>query len=487
MRRLLCCLLLCAPGLPALAATPATTAIVLTPCTLTAAYGLVSQEAECGYLAVAENPADPAGKQIRLHIAIVRARTAEAAPDPVFFIAGGPGQSATDGFLALRGAFAPVLAERDIVLLDQRGTGQSNPLTCPPPPENTPLWPDTATQLALLKQCLAELPGDPRYYTTSSAVDDLDRVRAALGYEQINLYGISYGTRVAQQYLREYESHVRSVVLDGVVPAAEVLGASMALDAQRALDLMLARCAANTDCAAAFPDLRAEYLAVLQRLQQPVPVSLRDPVSGALLDIRFGHDQLAQALRLLSYSTETVALLPLLLHSAAQGDLAPLAAQAVLTGQELEGALAIGMHNAIVCTEDVPFYQLTAAQRAALADTYMGSLQVDLLQTLCGFWPHGVLAEDFKQPVVSDKPVLLLSGEVDPVTPPANAEQVATTLSNSRQLVAPGQGHGIANRGCVPRVLADFYTTATPDNLETDCVAELAPAPFFVRFTGPNP
>src|SRR5690606_6332740 len=248
-----------------------------------------------------------------------------------------------------------------------------------------------------LKQCLAALPGDPRYYTTSIAVDDLDRVRAALGYKQINLYGISYGTRVAQQYLREYESHVRSVVLDGVVPATEVLGANMALDAQRALDLMLARCAASADCTAAFPDLSAEYAALLTRLQDPVPVTLRDPVSAELREIRFGREQLAQALRLLSYSTETVSLLPLLLHSAAQGGLGPLAAQAVLTGQALEGALAIGMHNAVVCTEDVPFYQLTAQDRDQLAGTYMGSLQVDLLQTMCGFWPRGMLAENFKQ------------------------------------------------------------------------------------------
>lgn len=485
MRRLWFCLCVALLARPALAGEQE--AVSLQPCTLAAAGGLLTEEAECGWLAVPENPAAPDGKQIKLHIAVVRARTAEAAPDPVFFIAGGPGQSATDGYLALRGAFRGVLAERDIVLLDQRGTGQSNPLTCPPPPKDAPLWPDTATQLALLKQCLTKLPGDPRFYTTSVAVDDLEKLRAALGHEQINLYGISYGTRVAQQYLREYEDHVRSVVLDGVVPATEVLGASMALDAQRALDLMLARCTAETDCATAFPDINTDYQTLLQRLQNSVAVSLRDPVNGELLDIRFGHEQLAQALRLLSYSTETVALLPLLIHSATQGDLTPLAAQAVLTGQELEGALAIGMHNAIVCTEDAPFYALTAAQRAALTDTYMGSLQVDLLQTLCGFWPQGVIAENFKQPVVSDKPVLLLSGAADPVTPPANAEQVATTLSNSRMLVAPGQGHGIANRGCVPRVLADFYTSATPDKLDAGCVAELEPAPFFVRFTGPNP
>lgn len=475
------------PFLPARAAPAAAPDLQLAACHIDGPYGLNRIEARCGELRVPENPAEPEGRQIGLHVAVLKARTAEPAPDPVFFIAGGPGQAATEGYVSLQNAFAAVRERRDIVLVDQRGTGESHALNCPAVEDPLDTAPDPAELRSEVARCLDQLTGNPRFYTTSVAVDDLDAVRAALGYENINLYGISYGSRVALHYLREYPARVRSLVLDGVAPPDIPLGADIATAAQAALDALFRRCAGNPDCAAAFPGLENDFATLLESAARPQSVHLRDPLSGAQRTFEWQTDHLRGAVRLLSYSTESAALLPLLLHQAAAGDLQPLAAQTVMVAADLAGSLSTGMHNSVVCTEDEPFIELDPQERARIRDTYLGLDFVQALQTTCSIWPAGVLDEDFKKPVQSDKPVLLLSGEYDPVTPPAWAAHAAETLSNSRSVIAPGQGHGVAARGCLPRVMAQFYRQAAVAELDTACVQELEPAPFFLRFTGPNP
>ncbi|MCG8433982.1 MAG: alpha/beta hydrolase [Gammaproteobacteria bacterium] len=446
---------------------------------------------ECANFTAAENPAEPDGKQIPIHIMKVPARNRNPAPDPVFFIAGGPGQASSEGFLAMAQAFYFVRKDRDIFLVDQRGTGKSNRMQCPldETSVNDALEWNQELHRAWLAKCLESLSGDPRFYTTSVAVHDLDAVRAALGYEQINIYGISYGTRVALAYLRAYPERVRSVVIDGVVPADLALGPDISLDAQRAVEMMITRCAQDASCNDAFPKLAQSFTDLVARLQdKPVNVALRDPTTAEPVEISFSGRVLSGSVRLLSYQTESISLLPLLIHQAyAENDFAPLAAQAVLVGRGMNDVLAYGMHNAVVCTEDVPFYENQADVQQRIESTYLGTLQFDVLVDMCKTWPRGIISDDFKQPVESDKPVLLLSGEVDPVTPPANAEHAARSLTNSLHLVAPGQGHGIAPRGCTPRILAQFINTASIADLETECISELAPAPFFVRFTGPTP
>lgn len=472
---------------PAPAATSG--ALSFAKCTLSGPATAPEIEADCTTLAVPEDPDNRASRYIDLHIAVLRAFSRERAPDPVFFISGGPGQSASDGWFAMQGAFARVRRERDIVLVDQRGTGKSNPLTCAFSGDPLAVEFDMDAQLAWLRECYARLPGDTRFYTTSVAVRDLEAVRAALGYEAINLYGISYGTRVAQEYLRRYPERVRSVILDGVVPAGVPLGPGISLDAQRALDMTFERCARDPVCDRAFPQLAARFAALAEELKRrPVELTLRDPLTAENRYISFGHAQLTGIVRLLVYQTESVSLLPLYLHhAAANRDFAPLAAQALSVFRHLGDSLSYGMHNAVVCTEDVPFYGEVAVERRALEETFLGAFTVDLLQRICEIWPRGVITPDFMTPVVSDRPVLVLSGEADPVTPPANGERVLTHLSNARHIVAPGQGHGVAGRGCLPRLVADFIRRAAVDGLDTACVANMRPAPFFVRFTGPEP
>jgi pimeloyl-ACP methyl ester carboxylesterase len=486
---LVLCLFLASCAAPTAAPTPAAggPGLPLSDCHLSAAGQSDRQAAECGTLTVPENPADPAGGQISLRVAVLRARGRNPAADPLFFLTGGPGQAATESYLQLQGAFAEINRKRDIVLVDQRGTGQSNPLDCPVIED--PLAVDTLEEAASAAQaCADSLEADPRFYTTALAMDDLDRVRAALGYDQINLYGVSYGTRAALAYLRQYPARVRAVILDGVVPPEEILGMDVARDAQRALDLMFDRCAAEAECGTAFPDLRADFAALAAQLDAaPAPVALDDPLTGEPVEFAFTYDMFAGTVRLLSYAPETVALLPLLIHTAAErGDLTPLAAQSLLVGGQLAESISQGMGNSVLCSEDTPFLDPSQAE-ALNAGTYLRNAQTDQLLALCANWPRGDVPPDVHAPVSANVPVLLLSGEADPVTPPENGEQVAAALPNSLHLVAPGMGHNVIMRGCLPRLAADFIETVTLATLDPACVGEIRPMPFFIDFTGPAP
>lgn len=482
---------LCPPLLLAVAVWtpgPAHAAPAFTPCQIGAQDSPLHLQAKCTTLTVPEDRANPNGRKIGLHIAVLSARVSRPAADPLFFIAGGPGQAATEAFVEEAPAFDRIRSDRDIVLLDQRGTGESNPLNCPASPDTgTNL---AATQIAQQVQvCLKQLSGDPRFYTTSVAVQDLDAVRAALGYGSIDIYGISYGTRVALEYLREFPQHVRSMILDGVLPADLVLGPGVSLDAQRALDRIFARCAQDRACNQAFPDLPGTLAALEQRFaHQRVTVQLRDPLSGAPRSGQLSWPDITGAVRLMSYASETAALLPLLLHQAGvEHDYAPLMAESIIFTDEVTGGIAYGMNAAVLCTEDVPFYTQAPATDKAMQDTYVGVTPAAMLAKTCRFWPRGVLAPDFKQAVVSDKPVLLISGEDDPITPPANAAHAASTLRNSLSIVVPGQGHGNAYRGCIPRLMARFVERASVKHLDTACVKSIRPFPFFTSFTGPGP
>ena len=402
----------------------------LSNCELLGSGGYSAIEAKCGRLEVPENPAEPAGRKISLFVAVVPAQGRDPAPDAFTFLAGGPGQAATTAFVDLSQAFASIGRDRDVVLLDQRGTGKSGPLECAQEEDLLGVSPADEQLIASTESCLKTLQADPRYYTTSLAVDDLERVRRALGYSQLNVYGGSYGTRVGLHYLRKYPASVRTLILDGVVAADMSLGPGIALAAQDALENMFRRCAATEVCQEKFGDLPIQFTALQDALRNaPLRVSLPHPVSGLPHDVEFDYNRFAVAVRLLSYAPESVALMPLLLHQAATGNyLVPLAAQAVMIEESLSQALSFGMHNSVVCTEDVPFYQAGTIDREALRATYLGESQLELLENICRIWPAGVIDDDFKTPVVSDLPILLLSGSADPVTPPAYAERAARSL-----------------------------------------------------------
>ncbi len=460
----------------------------LDDCRLSAGPRVSTLKAQCLELAVPENPAAPEGGDIALFVARVASLSVEPRPDPLVIIAGGPGQSAVDFYLGFRGAFERVRQERDVVLVDQRGTGRSNALQCPDAAALVEGADDARVIREATERCLASLSGDARYYTTSVAVTDLVAVFDALGIGSVNIYGISYGTRVAQHLMRRHPERVRRAILDGVVPPDFVLGPAIALDAQAALLRIYARCAGDPACAERFPAPLAALDELRSRLgETPVDVVIDDPVSGERRVQRLSDIEVAVAVRLMSYSPLTAALLPLYIDSALNEQrYEPLAAQVRLIESSFVEALSIGMHNSVVCTEDAPWFDEAGVDRAALGETYLGTLTFDALATSCDAWPRGVIDDDFKQPLASDIPTLLLSGENDPITPPAYGERAAAGLSRSLHLTGPGQGHGLAPLGCVPRVMAEFLDAEAPLTIDTTCVDKLAVMPFFVDFTGPG-
>jgi pimeloyl-ACP methyl ester carboxylesterase len=471
-------------------ASPPDASLSLAPCQIEDAAHFTVLGAECGTLQMPENPAAPQGRKIALHIARVPAINRRKSPDPLFLLAGGPGMAASTMYAGVAPAFARIHRNRDIVLLDQRGTGESNALNCPFD-DDALLRATNAEVEAETHRCLARLSerADVAFYTTSVAVQDLDRVRAALGYERINLYGGSYGTRVAEHYLRRFPDRTRSLILDGVVAPELALGPAVALDAESALASILARCAHDPSCSERFGDPAATYRALRDALQShPVPVNFADPTTGEPTHLDFGPLHLATVLRLSTYTSEQAAVLPLVLHLAHHsGNYAPLAGQFMLMLRSYGDVLAYGMHNSVVCTEDVPFYRPESIDRAGLARTFLGTTQVDALLSLCEGWPRGPMDADLHAPLSSNVPVLLLSGGNDPVTPAANAERARIGLKHSLHIVLQDLGHGQLGAPCMDRVMAQFIDRGSVDGLDVSCTKQAKPAPFFISPAGPAP
>jgi pimeloyl-ACP methyl ester carboxylesterase len=447
---------------------------------------LNSVEARCGSLRVPLDREHPKEGSIDLKVAIVPALNRRSTAAPLFLLAGGPGQSAMQVYVALSSAFARINRNHAIVLLDQRGTGISSQQSCVYPED----WQEPDDPMPALRKatvdCLAKLGPQVRLYTTSVAVRDLDDVRAVLGFDQIDLYGSSYGTRVAELYMRRYPAHVHAVILDGVTYPQQAIGAETPEDAERALNLIVARCLQSPDCAATYPELQDELKSLLRQFgPQKVMVTIDDPNSGLPLEIEFNRRIFNVALRLLSYSSMQASLLPALIHEAAHGKLRPLAAQSVMNMRQITDQLANGMQYSVICSEDEPFF--AGVDRAAIAKTYQGTDMVDALHEICRLWPKGPVDTDLHAPLHSDIPTLLLSGEADPVTPPVDAERAADGLTRHRHLILKGEGHGQLPTGCMPIVAADFLDHAAPDKLDASCLDRHTPEPFFLSMTGPAP
>lgn len=474
------------------AAAPAATAagLTLTSCQLEHPERILSVTAECGELSVPEDPALPQGRRIGLYVARVPAINRRKRPDPLFVLAGGPGMAATTFYTTVAPAFERIHRDRDIVLLDQRGTGRSNALNCALSDDVVAQATD-AEIIAETQRCLKEASthADVAYYTTSVAVGDLEAVRAALGYERINLYGGSYGTRVAQHYVRRYPTRARSVILDGVVPPTLALGPAVALDAESALLRILARCAGESQCRGQFGDPTADYRKLsLQMRSQPVPITLDDPTTGESAKLELTMLHLATVLRLATYTPQEAALLPLILHRASEkGDFKPLAAQYLLVNRSLSAVLSYGMHNSVVCSEDVPFYGGMSIDRQRLERTYLGTSALDGLRDICRVWPRGPIDEDFHEPLHTDVPGLLLSGSDDPATPAADGEEASRGFREGLHVTLQGFGHGQLVAPCIDRVMATFIDTASVHGLDVSCTTLDKPTPFFTSLNGPPP
>jgi pimeloyl-ACP methyl ester carboxylesterase len=464
--------------------------LALEPCRLEHPARISAVPAECGKVVVPEDPRKPGGRQIELFVARVPAISLNKAKDPLFLIAGGPGTSTVDLYTSATASFDRVRRNRDIILLDQRGTGGSHRLDCHY--DNQDLltnFSDVSIGPANVK-CRDELSkeSDLRQYTTSVAVADLDTVRARLGYERINLFGNSYGTRVAQHYARRYPRSTRAVILDGVVDPATVLGPAIAVDAERALERILARCAKDAACHAAFSDPYRDYQDLLKRITADPPRVTVNDTNGKLLEFPFTARHLSAVLRLASYNDDQAALLPLSLHLAQRGgNFTPLANQFRVFARSLEETFAYGMHNAVACSEDTPLIDSAKLDRTALDRTHMGASQVEELIEACKEWPRGVDDADLHAPFTSGAAALLLSGADDPVTPPQYATLAQRAFADSKHVIIAGRGHGQYTAPCVDRVMAKFIEAGTARDLDASCTLKLSPMPFFTTLSGPAP
>ena len=460
----------------------------LSACELSAAGGRITASARCGTLMVPENPADPGGRQLELAYAVVPARGPRTQADPVVFLAGGPGQSARETLPIMRHALREMNRQRDLIFLDQRGTGGSQRLDCAfSDDEAAWLAPSQERLVEQLAECREQWDVDVRHFTTTDGARDLEALRAHHGFEQLNLIGGSYGTRMAQVYLRHYPDRVRSVILDGVVPTRLHLGAEHGIKLDRALGRLIAACAADARCNETFPDLAEAF----ETLKAGYPdhddgplIVVTHPREGRAIEIPFTRATLAAALRFLAYNPQSQMMIPYLIHEAATtGDPTRLASQALIVTDQMTDMIAVGLNFAVGCSEDWPDWPDMPEQE----DTLLGNSMKTLYDQICTDWPLGMASEDFHQPFDSEVPVLILSGELDPVTPPEYGEEALAQFSNSRHLVANGRGHIVLTQPCISNIAAEFVAVAGFDTLDTACMERLGPEPFFLNLLGPAP
>ena len=428
--------------------------------------------AQCGELEVPEDRAKPDGRKIRIFAAVLPANTVTPKDDPLLIIAGGPGQAAS--YLA---PFATRLTElrrtRDVVLIDQRGTGRSTPLKCQAfKPRDDEAF--DVDPLPRARQCVQELAAqgvDAAQYTTTAWISDLEAMRVALGYPRWNLWGGSYGTRVAQEYLRRHPGVVRTVTLDGVAPPSLVISLDIWRTRQAALQAIFAACAASASCAAAHPAVAAS-LARIEAFLGPNgrDMDIADPRTAVAERHRVTFDVVLGALQPLTYSPETASLLPEMLALAAQGDLGPILASVSAASGNLAEQMNAALHFSVTCAEDVPRIR-PGMEKETLAGLPTRRLAEQTI-AVCGVWPRGTMPADFAAPVASDKPVLLLSGGMDPVTPPAYGTEVAKGFPNSRHVIAPGYGHIVSVHGCGPRLVGAFVDAGGTATLPEACIAQ---------------
>jgi pimeloyl-ACP methyl ester carboxylesterase len=461
--------------------------IALAPCHLED----LAEEVQCGQLTVFEDRIGQRGRQIQLHLAVLPAVRRAVRPDPLFIMAGGPGQGARSYAGPIARSFRKVRQTRDIVFVDLRGTGASEPLTCPAPDNELRTleqwFTDRASNESIEEQiaeCVAALSGDARHFTHVNALADLDDVRQALGYRQINLWGGSWGTRAALLYAMKYSTTVRSVILDGAVPPSIEFPESASVDAERALEALLADCERDEACRQAFPNTRD----VIDSLLKPfdtgaVPISVRHPRSNERLSIRLTRPAVVEILRASLYSPVTASRLPALVSQATAGDYSPLLAQWLEIAAATTETMSLGATLSILCSEDIAI--APPREHAVAAATFRNGY-AEFWRSRCRTWPTGPpLPAPTSAPLAI--PALILSGELDPVTPPRWGEAMAETFPYHKHVIAPGAAHNVSFSGCVPDLIAEFLETGAPDRLDATCATRITRPPFAVSSAGTRP
>lgn len=420
------------------------------------------------------------GAQLDLHVTVAPAFRELAKADPLFVLAGGPGQAGSDIVYLLERAFKRVRATRDIVFIDQRGTGKSGKLGC------------DLSQLDLMNEaeqdrafvdCLKQIDAPLQHYHTANAARDLDAVRQALGYTTVNVWGGSYGTRLGQAYARAFPDTVRSLILDSVASPQQIL-AVWGADAQAALQAVFANCEAAPSCQAAFPTLAADFKLLADNVAAGnVQLNFQHPRTTQPLAFTLPYNAFAETVRMMLYSADMSARIPFLVTEASKGNWKPFIAQMYAQSDWSADTMAVGLTLAVACAEDMP--RLTPALvETEVGNSFLKGLQVKQWPLWCQHIK--VPAIPYAEPTPLATPTLLLSGALDPVTPPHRAEQAMQSLSKAQHIVAKTVGHGLSHLGCGPRLLREFLD-APESPIDGSCVTEIPLPPFVINVAGPTP
>lgn len=427
----------------------------LEPCSLRGVEGNV----QCGTYTVYEDRERKTGRTIDIGLVILRALEPSPARDPLVIVLGGPGQAVTPLASAYNRRYAHIRRRRDIVLIDQRGAGRSNTLACDTrlPGGERSLF-GSLFPADHIKQCLERLESraDPRLYTTPIAADDMDEIRVWLGYVKLNLTGGSYGTRFVQVYIRRHEEHVRTAILNGVVPVHRNIYHHGAKNLDQAIERFIKACETDRSCAEDFPDFREQWNELVTRFEK----------GGG--DGGFGRGDFAYAVRGMLYGSLAEDIPQRVKDAHETGDLEPFSSYYIERASWVASSFSTGMHLSVVCSEDVPFTREDEI-REVTAGTFMGNELYRRYETACRIWPQGEVPEAYHEPVRSSVPVLLLSGEWDPVTPPSWGNEVAEHLQNRLHVVVPRAGHGVGGP-CITQIENRFVSTGNVDGLDISCV-----------------
>jgi len=456
--------------------------LALSPCKLEGVPG----EAKCGTQSVRENrdaPLGGPGRMVGLSVIVLSALEPDKLPDPFFMLAGGPGDAPSFNARFFSRVFHDIRRKRDIVLVDLRGTGKSSPLVCPElaKPGSDGIYDENLLSIPAVRACRARLEktADLRQYTTEIAVDDLEQVRQRLGYGPINLYGTSYGSRVAQVYMRRYPNSIRAVAMKGIVPPSMAMPETHARAGEDAWQSLRARCRKDAACAEAYPVVEVEFRELLKKLEANPVMTLPASQQRSAIRIRVSRGLFAEAFRNVLYTPEGSAQAPKLIHQLVNGDDRGVV-ETALSGRTVLGGerLTAGFFLSVTCAEDVPY--LSKDADAMAAGTLGGNYRLEQQRAACEEWSRGAVSSAHRQPTRSPIPTLLLSGEFDPVTPPSGAEEVARGLSKGRHIVIRNNGHPIGNaEACIGTMIGQFLDAGAVTGIDARCAAD-NPAPPFV-------
>lgn len=463
----------------AVAAQGATTTLKLDSCFVAG----VTKQLQCGTLAVPENWQAPSDKTLDLNVIVANAVSQSPKSDPLFLLMGGPGQASSELVAGLLKIFRSVREDRDLVFIDQRGTGKSSALVCDE--EDGDIYEVLSSDFNVddVKKCIASFDVDLSQYNTNNAILDFDAVREALGYQQINLYGISYGSRAAMVYMREKPAALRSVILDGVVPPQVVVG-PMGIEAERAFDIMIEQCSQSEACAKQFPNFLGDYQKIRAQLEQaPIKTMIDHPVTDKSIALNIDSKKFINQIRNMFYSVGMRELVPYVVSEFSKGNYKPFVGM-MSQSEDSTGGMYVGLTFNILCNEDIP-----RASRDLLAkdsaNRFSGAHTFEVFSSICEHWPTFDAPENFGDKVTSDIPTMLLSGELDPVTPPAWGSLAAEGLSNSKHYIAKNAGHGLITQSCAANMISEYLENLNFDDVNSACL-DKQPLPGFLLNNNSN-